>query len=65
MDFLYFSLRYDGMEMVQVTPLFENFSILNPNALAAVIKGMWTVKLCSNKILQLLTRVPANVGCLV
>jgi len=28
---------------------------LNPNALAAVNKGMQTVKLCSNKILQFLT----------
>jgi len=27
----------------------------NPNALVAVSKGMWAVKLCANKILQFLT----------
>ena len=27
----------------------------NPNALATVSKGMWAVKLCTNKILQFLT----------
>jgi len=27
----------------------------NPNALVAVSKGMWAVKLCINKILQFLT----------
>ena len=34
----------------------ENSSLLrNPNALVAVSKGMWAVKLCTNKILQFLT----------
>ena len=42
----------------------ENSSIFsNPNALAIISKGMWTVKLCSNKILQFLTGVPASAGC--
>jgi len=29
----------------------------NPNALVVVSKGMWAVKLCTNKILQFLTGV--------
>ena len=32
------------------------------NALAAIIKDMRAVKLCSNKILQFLTGVPYNAG---
>jgi len=38
----------DGTETVQVT-------IPNPNVLVAISKDMWTVKLCSNKILQFFT----------
>ena len=45
----------DGVEMVQVTPLRRTLVSSNPNALVAVSKGMWPVKLCSDKILQFLT----------
>jgi len=38
--------------MVQVAQLR---TLPNPNALVAVSKGMWAVKLCINKILQLST----------
>jgi len=48
------------MEMVHIPPLLSNL-----NVLIAFSKGMWAVKLCSNKILQFLTGVQVVVynGC--
>ena len=48
------------MEMVHVTLLSRTLAssphfLPNPNVLVAVSMDMWTVKLCSNKILQFLT----------
>ena len=37
------------------TPLRTLANVSNLNALVAVSKGMWAVKLCSSKILQFLT----------
>jgi len=52
-----------GTEAVLVTPLRRTLAFLpNTNVLAATSKGIWVVKLCSNKILQLLTRTPTNTG---
>ena len=45
----------DGVEMVQVIPLRRTLVSSNPNALVAVSKGTWAVKLCSDKVLQFLT----------
>jgi len=45
-----------GMETMQATPLRRILaSFSNPYVLTAVSKGMQAEKLCSNKILQLLT----------
>jgi len=43
---------------------FLSFSFLlsNLNVLVAICKGMQAVKLCSNKVLQFLAGVPANIG---
>jgi len=46
---------YDGKETVQVIPLRK--TLPNMNAIFAISKGVWAVKLCSNKILQCLTGV--------
>jgi len=43
----------DHTEMVQVTPF--RCLLHNLNALVAISKGMWAVKLSFNKILQFLT----------
>ena len=32
----------------------------NPDAVLAISKGVWAVKLCFDKILQFLTGVPSN-----
>jgi len=53
---------YDGTEIVKVTPVMR--TLANPNAPAAISKGTWAVKRCSNEILQYLAGVPANAGCL-
>ena len=53
----------DDTELVQVTLLRRTLaSSPNPSALVAFSKGIRAVKLCSNKILQFLTGVPANAG---
>jgi len=45
------------MPLLMATSTFELQRLLpNPNALVAVSKGMWAVKLCTNKIVQFLTR---------
>jgi len=43
------------MEVMQVTSLRTLASFPSLNGLVAVSKGMWAVKVCSNKILQFLT----------
>jgi len=44
----------DGTETVQVT-LLRRTLLPDPNAAVAISKGLWAVKLCSDKILQFLT----------
>jgi len=44
------------MPLLMATSTFELQRLLpNPNALVAVSKGMWAVKLCTNEIVQFLT----------
>jgi len=45
---------------VHVTPLKGTLASHYSNAIVAVSKGMQAVKVCSNKMLQFLTGVPAN-----
>jgi len=52
-------IQYGDGVLVQVTPMKRTLASSNPNAPAAISKGMRAVKLCSNKILQFLT------GCLL
>jgi len=57
-------IAHNDMDTVQVTPLMTtSIFFRNRNALAAISKGMRTLKLCSNKILQFLTGVTVNARC--
>jgi len=48
--------------MEVVTPLRRTLAAFpNPDALVAILKGMWPVKLPSNKILQFLTGLLADL----
>ena len=45
----------DGTETVWVTLLRTSTSFPNANALVAISRDMWAIKLCANKIFQFLT----------
>ena len=58
----YYLLNH-GTETVQVTPLRRTPASSPKFKCTGISRAMRAVKLCSNKILQFLTGVPADAGC--
>jgi len=54
-------VQYGGGVGSTVEEIFSLFLLIK-NTLLAISKGMWTVKLCSNKILQFFTQALAETS---
>jgi len=56
----------NNTELVQLT-LLRIRLLSNPNALVSVSKGMWVIKLCTNRVLQFLTggAIEHRLTCIV
>jgi len=48
------SIEFIGAVQINLS-VYLSIYLSNPNVLVASSKGMWAVKLCTNKILQFLT----------
>jgi len=63
--YAYFNIRFEVQRQCSSDNAAEERLLPNPNALVPASKGMQTVKLCTNKILQLLTGGAGRLTCIM